>query len=711
MKQLLQNLKTGQAIIEEVPVPSPRKGMALIKTSASLVSAGTERMVVEFAEKNLVGKARSRPDLVKQVIDKALREGLLNTAQAAFNKLDEPMALGYSSAGAIVELGENMDGFHVGQRVACAGGGYASHAEYAVVPRNLLAPIPDHLDFESAAFATLGAIALHGFRLAEPKLGESVAVIGIGLLGLMTMQLAAAAGCRVIGIDVDPKRVALAETLGFSACSRAQAEDSVQAFTVNRVADSVVICADTPSNDPVTLAGSIARDRAKIVATGAVGLEFPRKIYFEKELSFINSRSYGPGRYDSLYEEGGVDYPIGYVRWTEGRNLEAVVELMAAGKLDVAPLITHRLPIEKAEEAYEIITGKKEEPFIGVLLTYAEGKKKEERRIEFPAVTRHASLVKLGVIGAGLYANATLLPVLKNTEMELVGIASAGGLKAQHSAKKFGFRYATSSADEIINDENVNTVAILTRHDLHSELLIKALEAGKHVFVEKPLAVNAEQLAKVEESLTCHSSLITVGFNRRFAPLAKNLAEFYADRVEPIHVHYRINAGYIPLKHWLHDPEQGGGRIIGEGCHFIDFVTFLVGESPISVSAHALPDNGKYREDNVSMIFTFPDGSIGVVDYLANGDKSVPKERVEVFGGGKVATLNDYRSLEMVHNGKRKTIKNRLGQDKGWKDEMLALAEAVKTGEPPNPYEQLIGVTKASFAAVESLRNGEKVKI
>ena len=711
MKQLLQNLKTGQAIIEEVPVPSPRKGMALIKTSASLVSAGTERMVVEFAEKNLVGKARSRPDLVKQVIDKALREGLLNTAQAAFNKLDEPMALGYSSAGAIVELGENMDGFHVGQRVACAGGGYASHAEYAVVPRNLLAPIPDHLDFESAAFATLGAIALHGFRLAEPKLGESVAVIGIGLLGLMTMQLAAAAGCRVIGIDVDPKRVALAETLGFSACSRAQAEDSVQAFTVNRGADSVVICADTPSNDPVTLAGSIARDRAKIVATGAVGLEFPRKIYFEKELSFINSRSYGPGRYDSLYEEGGVDYPIGYVRWTEGRNLEAVVELMAAGKLDVAPLITHRLPIEKAEEAYEIITGKKEEPFIGVLLTYAEGKKKEERRIVFPAVTRHASLVKLGVIGAGLYANATLLPVLKNTEMELVGIASAGGLKAQHSAKKFGFRYATSSADEIINDENVNTVAILTRHDLHSELLIKALEAGKHVFVEKPLAVNAEQLAKVEESLTCHSSLITVGFNRRFAPLAKNLAEFYADRVEPIHVHYRINAGYIPLKHWLHDPEQGGGRIIGEGCHFIDFVTFLVGESPISVSAHALPDNGKYREDNVSMIFTFPDGSIGVVDYLANGDKSVPKERVEVFGGGKVATLNDYRSLEMVHNGKRKTIKNRLGQDKGWKDEMLALAEAVKTGEPPNPYEQLIGVTKASFAAVESLRNGEKVKI
>ncbi len=713
MKQLLQNLKTGQAIVEEVPVPTPRKGMALVKTAASLVSAGTERMVVEFAEKSLLGKAQSRPDLVKQVIDKALREGLINTAQAAFNKLDEPMALGYSSAGTIVELGENMDGFHVGQRVACAGGGYASHAEYAVVPRNLLTPIPDHLDFESAAFATLGAIALHGFRLAEPKLGETVAVIGVGLLGLITLQLAEAAGCRAIGIDVDPKRVELAESLGLSACSRDRAEDTVQAFTANRGADSVVICADTPSNDPVTLAGSIARDRAHVVATGAVGLDFPRKIYFEKELDFVNSRSYGPGRYDSLYEEGGVDYPIGYIRWTEGRNLEAVVELLANGKLKVESLITHRFPIADAAEAYDVITGKQEEPFIGVLLTYQEtGNQESGIRVEFPKVTSRSSLVKLGVIGAGLYANATLLPVLKNTDMELVGIASAGGLKAQHSAKKFGFRYATSSADEINNDENINTVAILTRHDLHSELVIKALEAGKHVFVEKPLAVNAEQLEKVETALTNHSSLVTVGFNRRFAPLAQELASFYADRVEPIHVHYRVNAGYIPLKHWAHDPEQGGGRIIGEGCHFIDFVTFLVGEAPVSVSAYALPDNGKYREDNVSMTFTFPDGSIGVVDYLANGDKSVPKERVEVFGGGKVATLNDYRSLEMVHNGKRKTIKNRLGQDKGWKDEMLALENGAKTGEPPISYEHLIGVTKASFAAVESLRkSGEKVKI
>ena len=710
MKQLLQNLKTGQALIAEVPIPTPRAGTALIKTAASLVSAGTERMVVEFAEKSLVGKARSRPDLVKQVIDKARREGLLNTAQAAFNKLDEPMALGYSSAGTIIELGENMDGFHVGQRVACAGGGYASHAEYVTVPRNLLAPIPDNLDFESAAFATLGAIVLHGFRLAEPKLGETVAVIGIGLLGLMTMQIAAAAGCHVIGIDIDPARVELAESLAFSACSRPQAVDATQAFTANRGADAVIICADAASNDPVQLAGQIARDRAKIVATGAVGLEIPRKIYFAKELSFINSRSYGPGRYDASYEEGGADYPIGYGRWTEGRNLEAVVDLLASGKLDVKNLITHRLPIENATEAYEIITGKQEEPFIGVLLTYPEaGNQKSGTRIDFPTITRHLSLVELGMIGAGLFANATLLPALKKTDIELVGIASAGGLKAQHSAKKFGFSYATSSADEIINDDNVNTVAILTRHDQHADLVVQGLKAGKNVFVEKPLAVNSEQLSVISEQLrNTQNAILTVGFNRRFAPLAQELSAFYADRVEPLYVHYRINAGYLPLNHWIHDPEQGGGRIIGEGCHFIDFVTFLVGESPISVSTHALPDNGKYREDNVSMTFTFPDGSIAVVDYLANGDKSVPKERVEVFGGGKVATLNDYRSLEMIHDGKRKMIKNRLGQDKGWKDEMGALIEAVKTGKPPIPYDQLIGVTKASFSAIESLRSNVK---
>ncbi len=728
MKQLLQNMRDGKTSIAEVPIPTPRAGQALVKVAASLVSAGTERMVVEFAEKSLLGKARSRPDLVRQVLHKMSREGVVPTIQAAFSRLDQPMALGYSSAGTIIALGPGMDGFQIGQRVACAGGGYAVHAEYNVVPRNLLTPLPDAVDFESAAFTTLGAIALHGLRLAEPQLGENVAVIGLGLLGLLTIQLAAAAGCRVWGVDINPERVQLAEQFGIVACSRQNAVDSAQAFTLRQSSggfDSVIICADTASTDPVELAGAIARDRAKIVATGAVGLTFPRKIYYEKELSFINSRSYGPGRYDSAYEENGHDYPIGYVRWTEGRNFQAVVSFLESRKLKVESLISHRFPIEKATEAYEIITGKKKEPFLGVLLTYP-GTGEEAAGIQdqtsgktllkpeqLTPAPKNSGIVKVGLLGAGLFANATLLPAMKKVDgLELVGIASAGGLHAQHLGKKFGFRYAASSNDEILNDPDINTVAILTRHDTHADLVVKALEAGKHVFVEKPLAVNSEQLAGVGEQLSVNGNrLLTVGFNRRFAPLAQQLQASLVTRQEPLYMHYRVNAGYIPLNHWTHDPEQGGGRIIGEGCHFIDFLTFLVGSAPVSVSAVALPNGGKYREDNASMTFTFVDGSVGVVDYLANGDKAFPKERVEVFCGGQVAVLDDFRLLEIIKNGKKKTVKL-TGQDKGHFNEMQAFVNALRSGTPPIAYDQLIGVTKATFAAVESIqKGGEKVQI
>jgi len=712
MKQLLQHIKNGQTVVEEIPVPTPREGQALVKISASLVSAGTERMVVEFAEKSYLGKARSRPDLVKQTLDKAKREGILPTVQAVFNRLDQPMALGYSSAGTIVALGKNMQGFKVGQRVACAGGGYATHAEYNVVPRNLLTPLPKNVDFESAAFTTLGAIALHGFRLAEPQLGENVAVIGLGLLGLMTIQFAAAAGCNVLGIDLDPKRIQLAKSLGLEAVTRPQAESASQAFTSNRGFDSVIICADTSSNDPVELAGVIARDRAKVVATGAVGLNFPRKLYYEKEISFINSRSYGPGRYDSNYEEGGNDYPIGYIRWTEGRNFQAVVDLMASRKLKVESLISHRFPIEEGVKAYEVITGKRKEAFLGVVLKYSDEKQETSNKVVFPLITRPSSLVTLGVLGAGLYANATLLPVLKNNkDFELVGIASSGGLHAQHSGKKFGFQYATSSDDEVINDPKINAVAILTRHDSHADLVVKALKAGKHVFVEKPLAINSHQLSVISKQLvkTDHCLLMT-GFNRRFSPLAQSIYSQLVTRNSQLYAHYRINAGYIPPSHWTQDPALGGGRIIGEACHFIDLITFLVGAPPVSVTAHALPNAGKYREDNVSMTFTFPDGSIGVVDYLANGDKSMPKERLEVFCEGMVAVLDDYVSLTTIKDGK-KTVQSGA-QDKGWKAEMAAFAESIRGGgEPPIPYDQLIGVTKATFAAVESIRSGSAVKI
>jgi len=727
VKQLTQNMKTGETSVVEVPLPTIKQGTALVHTSVSLVSAGTERMVVEFAEKSLVGKARSRPDLVRQVIDKARREGLLTTVDAAFNRLDQPMALGYSSAGTIMALGEGMDGFKVGDRVACAGGGYAVHAEYAVVPKNLLAVLPPEVGFDEAAFATLGAIALHGFRLAKPQVGERVAVIGLGLLGLLMVGIAKAAGCLVFGVDLDPERVERAVKSGAEAVIRGQAEDAALSFSRGRGVDSVLICADTASDDPITLGGTIARDRANVVAVGAVGLNIPRRIYFEKELNFINSRSYGPGRYDPEYEESGVDYPLGYVRWTEGRNLEAIIDLIAGGALNVKTLISHRYPIEDAPQAYDLITGKQAEPFLGVLLTYgtaetdhkAETSKETSRNTQYAIPnTQHAkrspASLKLSILGAGNFASAVMLPALKGVkDIEFVGIASGSGLSAAHAARKFGFRYAAESLEQLLADPEVNTVAILTRHDLHAPQVLAALKAGLHVFVEKPLALTLDQLSEIRKTLTSSGkSLLMTGFNRRFAPLAKEMVAFLSDRNEPIAAHYRVNAGFIPLTHWLHDPEIGGGRIIGEGCHFIDFLTFLVGEPPISVTAQGLPDSGKYREDNLVLSFTYPDGSVGTLSYLANGDKAFPKERVEVFSGGRVAVLDNFRSLEMVHHGRRRTVRSRLRQDKGHQAEWLAFRDAILGGGgAPIPYLHLFGVTAATFAAVEALRSGEKVPI
>jgi predicted dehydrogenase/threonine dehydrogenase-like Zn-dependent dehydrogenase len=637
------------------------------------------------------------------------------------------MALGYASAGTITAVGEEMEGYKVGDRVACAGGGYAVHAEYAVVPRNLLALLPPEVDFESATFTTLGAIALHGFRLAKPQIGEQVAVVGLGLLGLLMVGIAKAAGCHVFGVDLDLERVERAVSLGAEAVVRGHAEEAAQVFSRGRGFDAVLICADTPSDDPVVLAGNIARDRACVVAVGAVGLTLPRRAYFEKELNFINSRSYGPGRYDPNYEEGGVDYPLGYVRWTEGRNLEAVVDLLASGNLQVKSMITHRFPIQRAPEAYELITGKRDEPFLGVLLTY-EGVDREIKRSnavsqvkprqqtvekELP-ISPGPGVVNVGVIGAGNFAYAVMLPVLKQLEkVELVGIVSGSGLSAAHAAQKYGFRYAGEGVEQLLDDPQVNTVAILTRHDLHTEQVVAALGAGKHVFVEKPLAINRDQLAVIRKQVRAVGNRsLMVGFNRRFAPLAVRLHAFLSDRKEPLVVHYRVNAGYLPLSHWLHDPGIGGGRIIGEGCHFVDFLTFLVGEVPVSVSAQALPDAGKYQEDNVVLTFRFPDGSIGTLSYLANGDRAYPKERVEVFSGGRVAVLDDYRSLEMIHGGRRRVQRSRFRQDKGHQAEWEAFIAAILAGERgPIPERHLFGVAEATFTAVESLRSGQPATI
>jgi len=734
MKQLLQNMKNGQTSVEEVPVPVPQRGEVLVHNRTSLVSAGTERMLVEFAEKSLVGKARSRPDLVRQVLDKARREGVVSTLEAAFSRLDQPLAPGYSSAGTVVALGAGVTGHRVGERVACAGGGFAVHAEYVCVPHNLLATLPDQVDFDSAAFTTLGAIALHGFRLAGVQLGEKVVVIGLGLLGMLAAGIVTAAGCHVLGVDVDPQRVALAESLGYRAVQREAAFEAAQGETQGNGFDAVLICADTSSADPVELAGMIARDRARVIAVGAVGLQLPRKIYYEKELTFLNSRSYGPGRYDPSYEEGGIDYPAGYVRWTEGRNLEAVVDLLASGKLDVKPLITHRFPIQKATDAYDLITGKRSEPFLGVLLTYPETEEDISARQSQP-ITAPVSLspvdekevvtqqnlfgaTRLGVLGAGNFATNVMLPALKkNPDIELVGIASASGLNAHHAASRFGFHYATADENKILADPQINTVAILTRHHLHAQQVMAALQARKHVFCEKPLAINAEELEVIKNVLNKvqtnqKAPLLTVGFNRRFAPMTVRLKDYFEGRSEPLFITYRINAGMIPLNHWTQDLEQGGGRIIGEGCHFIDFLVYMVGEAPHSVSAQGLPDSSRYREDNVVMTFSFPDGSLGQVCYLANGDKAVPKERIEVFCGGRVGVLDDFRLLELTASGKKVVDRSRLRQDKGHRAEWEFFSAAIRAGGPPPiPYAQLFGVTKASFAAVQALRSGQIIHI
>ncbi|HEX7556056.1 MAG TPA: bi-domain-containing oxidoreductase [Leptolinea sp.] len=711
MKQVLQSMRGGKTSVEEIPDPFVRPGSALVRTACSLVSAGTERMVVEFAEKSLVEKVRSRPDLAKQVIDKAIKEGPLTALDAAFNRLDQPMVLGYSSSGVIEAVGIGLTGFSVGDRVACAGGGFAVHAELAVVPQNLLVKLPDSVDFEQAAFTTLGAIAMHGFRLAQPQIGESVAIIGMGLLGLLAAGIARAAGCMVIGIDTNRQRVELAGSMGFKTVERAEAETACSAFTHGKGADIVLICADTQSDDPVDLAARIARDRAVVVAIGAVGLKIPRKLYYDKELDFRISRSYGPGRYDPDYEERGKDYPAGYIRWTEGRNMQAFVDLLASGKIELSPLITHRFLIDQAESAYELITSKREEAFMGVLLTYpqADSFAVYQRKVEVTSGKpqgRKIEKVRLGVLGAGNYASAVFLPAVKKIGgTELVGIASAGGVSAHSAAQKFGFNFAATDETKILDNPEINTVLILTRHLHHARQVLSALQAGKNVYCEKPLALTEEDLNHIFEELKKPASpILTVGFNRRFAPFSTRLKEFVDACNEPFAAFYRINAGYLPSTHWLHDLTQGGGRIIGEGCHFIDYLTFLAGEAPNQIQALALPDSGKYRGDNVQINLRYANGSLAQVLYLSNGDKGLPKERLEVHSAGRSAILDDFRELQLWSGGSRKSYRSILKQNKGHQAAWQAFLQAIIDGvQPPIPYDQLYGSSLASIQAARQI--------
>jgi len=733
MKQVLQHARTGEITVEEVPAPQLLPGCVLVRIAASVVSAGTERASSEFARKSLLQKAQSRPDLVREVIGKVQRDGIFSAIQTVRSRLDQPQSPGYSSAGTVIAVGEGVTDLQPGDRVACAGAGVAVHAEIACVPRLLVARIPtrdpvegkkDEVPFDEAAFATLGAVALHGIRTAEVKLGDLVAVIGLGLLGQLTVQLLKAAGCHVLGMDIDASRADLARRLSADAVASSATTFRELCLERSRAAgaDSVLIAAETPSSDPVNLAGAIARDRAIVVAVGTVGLDIERKAYYEKELDFRISRSYGPGRYDAVYEQKGRDYPIGYVRWTETRNMEAFVQLLADRKIDIGSLITHHFPVERAQSAYDLITGRSREQFLGVVIQY-DGKADESRTLvlvpESAPVPRSAAVsgISVGLLGAGVFATGTLVPALKaSIGTTLVAVCAATGAHAKHTASKFGFRDCTTDESQVTGNPDVNTVLVATRHHLHARQVLAALEAGKHVFCEKPLCLTEAELRSIIRAYLgippSARPALMVGFNRRFAPMIMRMKSFLAPISEPLALHYRVNAGYLPPDHWVNDREQGGGRILGEVCHFVDLLMFLAGSPIAEVEARAVGNAGRYSGDNVLVSLRFANGCEGTISYLANGDRSFSKERIEVFGGGVVAVLEDFRRLELVRDGRKETVHSRWSQDKGHRGEWAAFAESVqKQNEAPIRFDDIVCSTLATLRINESAATGKQLAV
>lgn len=706
-------MKTGASSVVDVPLPVVQRGRVIVRTVASLISAGTDKATIEMGKKSLLGKAKERPELVKKVIQKVKDEGLLSTLSSVKEKLDSGIALGYSAAGIVTDVGDDVTEFRVGDRVACAGVGYASHAEVLSVPKNLCVRIPEKVAFEEGAFGTLGAIALQGVRLAEPTLGEAVVVIGLGLLGQLTVQFLKANGCRVFGVDVDSRKLNLAKELGAENCSTPdEARNIIKEWSRGRGADAVLITAATVSNNPIELAGEVSRLKGRVVVVGAVGLEIPRPTFFANELSLQISRSYGPGRYDAEYEERGHDYPFGYVRWTEGRNIEAFLDLIATDRINIQKLITHRFPLERGEEAYKLISGETKEPYLGVVLQY-DAEKELATKIELKKVSsKSETAVRIGVIGAGGYARKMLLPHFKSNGVEFCSIATATGLSAREIGKQYDFSSCVSSGDDVIKDENTNLIVIATHHDSHADFARKALEQNKNVFVEKPIAITDEELEAVIAAAKSSNGKLTVGFNRRFSPHGKLAKEFFANRQSPLSILYRVNAGRIPPSAWINDPQQGG-RIIGEVCHFIDFMHFLTDSITTRVFAESITSRNHetINEDSVFITLKFSDGSNGSIAYLAGGDKSIPKERVEIFCEGKTFVLDDFRQASMFKNGKE-TVKRLSSQDKGQSEEVRTVCSVVLEGkEAPITLEDLLATTRATFRIRESLRTGEVITI
>ncbi len=724
MRIVVQNFKTGALSVAEAPQPLVRSSGVLVRTSASLISAGTDRSIIGLAKKSYLGKALDRPDLAWKVINKAKTDGLWSTYKVVQNLIAEPIPLGYSLIGTVIGIGRDVNDVSLGNRVACAGLGYANHADVISVPRNLFVSVPDNVSDEQASYVTLGAIAMHGIRQANQQFGATVLVVGLGLVGQLTVQMCNAAGYRTLGLDFDPRKLELAKSLG--ARDAFLPEDSnlsatIKALTSGQGVDAVLLTAASRESGAVfEQVAELCRDRARVVVVGDIKMDISRRTYFEKELEILQSRSYGPGRYDPNYEEKGQDYPIGYVRWTEQRNMSAFLDMVSAGRFDPSRLTTHRFPIEQAEQAYGLVSGKTDELTVGIVLDYQNNQEKDDsepnhingKATTLPALKQRIKLGKgkigLGVIGTGQFAKGVLLPAIMETGgFKVIGVSSARGLSANSVCNRYGGAYADTDTSRLFNDPDINAVLIASRHDSHARYCIEALKHGKHVFVEKPLCLNLEELTAIKAAARESEGTLTVGYNRRFSPLIQNLKRHFDGCVEPMAMIYRINAGRIPLKSemgWVHDPEVGGGRVIGEVCHFIDTLQFISGARPQTISAFAVNTGNAMLAGNdiVTITIGFDDGASGTIHYFSNGDGSFPKERIEVFCQERIGVLDNFRKLDLVYANKTRS-KHVKNLQKGFSEEADAFLAACQEGKSAISFDSLWDTSTATFAAMEAL--------
>jgi predicted dehydrogenase/threonine dehydrogenase-like Zn-dependent dehydrogenase len=709
MLQVVQHQKTGIVSAVEVPHPQCQPNSVIVKTFFSLISAGTERTSVTNSQGSMLQRAKKQPAAVRQVIDMVKKEGLKQTYDKIQSKLDSYKSLGYSVSGVVVE--SRCEEFAIGDRVACAGAGYANHAEYVSVPKNLVAKLPDSVSFEDAAYTTLASIALQGVRQADIRLGETVAVVGLGLLGQITVQLLKSSGCKVIGLDIDTSLFPIAENNGCDLVlpSTSESLPTINSFTRGHGTDAVIITAGTSSNQPVELAITMSRKKSSVVVVGAVSMNVPRSPFYEKEIELKISCSYGPGRYDPMYEEEGIDYPIGYVRWTENRNMEAILDLLEQKKLNFSTLTTHTFQLDGVQTAYGLVTGESKEFSLGILLQYDTSKVP----VQSVAIGKSfsPSSVSIGFIGLGNFAQSMLLPPLKEKGVQFHSVANSTPTSSRSAAERNGFQMAVSSPDEIIANKDVTTIFCASRHDSHFEYVLSAIEKSKPVFVEKPLCLSAAELEQIAEAVTKHNGRVMVGFNRRFSASFAKVASVFQYRNEPMMLQYRVNAGFVPKTLWMQQAEQGG-RIIGEVCHFVDTLLFLTQAKPVSVFAKSIQSNNTAvtNYDNISVVITFSDGSVGTILYLANGDTTLSKEYCEVHCENKSVIMNNFQTVDVYKNKSHSRYK--FDGSKGQKEEVFATIDAIKSGkEMPIPFEDLYIVTKTTFAIIESLSTNSPIQI